>query len=45
MEIQGGKGLGKPMTTLPFWLAMFVCLMILLAFPQLALFLPQTMLK
>jgi tripartite ATP-independent transporter DctM subunit len=28
---------------LPFWLAMFVCMVILVAFPQIALFLPNTM--
>ena len=28
---------------LPFWLAMFVCLVLLVAFPQIALFLPNTM--
>jgi tripartite ATP-independent transporter DctM subunit len=29
---------------LPFWLAMAVCVMLILAFPQIALFLPDTML-
>jgi TRAP-type C4-dicarboxylate transport system permease large subunit len=28
---------------LPFWLAMIVCLFVLIAFPQLALILPNTM--
>jgi tripartite ATP-independent transporter DctM subunit len=30
---------------LPFWLAMFVCMVILVAFPQIALFLPNTMIS
>jgi TRAP-type C4-dicarboxylate transport system permease large subunit len=30
---------------LPFWLAMVVCLAILIAFPQIALFLPNTMIN
>jgi TRAP-type C4-dicarboxylate transport system permease large subunit len=30
---------------LPFWLAMFVCMVILVAFPQIALFLPNTMIN
>ena len=28
---------------LPFWLAMVVCLILLIAFPEIALFLPNTM--
>jgi len=28
---------------LPFWLAMFICLALLVSFPQISLFLPQTM--
>lgn len=28
---------------LPFWFAMFICLVLLIAFPQIALFLPNTM--
>jgi TRAP-type C4-dicarboxylate transport system permease large subunit len=27
----------------PFWLAMLICILLLLAFPELALFLPRTM--
>jgi TRAP-type C4-dicarboxylate transport system permease large subunit len=27
----------------PFWLAMLICILLLLVFPQLALFLPRTM--
>ena len=30
---------------LPFWIAMAVCLAILVAFPQIALFLPNTMIR
>ncbi len=30
---------------LPFWLAMFVCLIILIMFPEIALFLPNTMIN
>ena len=30
---------------LPFWLAMVVCLAILIAFPQIALFLPNTIIN
>jgi tripartite ATP-independent transporter DctM subunit len=30
---------------LPFWIAMFVCMMILVVFPQIALFLPNTMIN
>jgi tripartite ATP-independent transporter DctM subunit len=30
---------------MPFWLAMIVCVAILIAFPQIALFLPNTMIK
>jgi TRAP-type C4-dicarboxylate transport system permease large subunit len=29
----------------PFWIAMLVCLIILIAFPQIALFLPDTMIR
>jgi len=28
---------------LPFWIAMLVCIILLIFFPQLALYLPQTM--
>jgi TRAP-type C4-dicarboxylate transport system permease large subunit len=28
---------------LPFWVAMFVCIILLIIFPQIALFLPVTM--
>jgi TRAP-type C4-dicarboxylate transport system permease large subunit len=30
---------------LPFWLAMLVCLLLLVLFPQLALFVPDNMIK
>ena len=30
---------------LPFWFAMMICLVILVAFPQISLFLPNTMLN
>ena len=30
---------------LPFWLAMIVCIAILIAFPQIALIIPNTMIK
>jgi tripartite ATP-independent transporter DctM subunit len=30
---------------LPFWIAMFVCVLILVAFPEIALFLPDTMIR
>jgi tripartite ATP-independent transporter DctM subunit len=33
------------MGIMPFWLAMFVCMVILVAFPQIALFLPNTMIN
>mgnify|MGYP002641981243 CR=1 FL=1 len=29
----------------PFWIAMLVCAALLIAFPQIALFLPQTMIQ
>ena len=31
--------------TLPFWVEMMICLVILVAFPQIALILPNTMLN
>ena len=30
---------------LPFWIAMMICLVVLVAFPQISLFLPNTMLN
>jgi TRAP-type C4-dicarboxylate transport system permease large subunit len=30
---------------MPFWVAMFGCLVLLVLFPQLALFLPNTMIR
>ena len=30
---------------MPFWLAMIVCLALIIAFPQIALFIPQTMFR
>jgi TRAP-type C4-dicarboxylate transport system permease large subunit len=30
---------------LPFWFAMMVCIAILIAFPEIALFIPNTMIK
>jgi TRAP-type C4-dicarboxylate transport system permease large subunit len=30
---------------LPFWVAMIVCLIIIIAFPQIALYIPNSMIK